>query len=117
MRQRWGEKTLIESEERVMKMGKQRFAELQTEGGKIFQTISDNMSQGYDSEVIQAQVAKWRQWLENFHNYSDEAVSGLGQVYSQHPEFVQFFEEYHKDLPMFLTKAIEYYCAHQKLRD
>lgn len=114
VRQRWGEKTLKDSEERVMKMGKEQFATLQAEGGKIFQAISDNMSKGYDSKVVQAQVAKWRQWLENFHHYSDDAVLGLGQGYSQHPEFVKFFEKYHKDLPSFLTKAIEYYCTHQK---
>jgi len=35
-------------------MGKEKFTELQTEAGKIFQAISDNMSQGYDSDFIQA---------------------------------------------------------------
>ena len=114
VRQRWGEKTLKDSEERVMKMGKEKFAALQAEGGKIFQAISDNMSRGYDSNVVQAQVANWREWLENFHHYSDDAVLGLGQAYSQHPEFAQFFKKYHKDLPGFLTKAIEYYSTHQE---
>ncbi len=110
VRQRWGEKTLKESEERVIKMGKEKFAALQAEGGKIFQAISDNMAKGYDSNVIQAQVAKWRQWLENFHHYSEEAVLGLGREYSQNPEFAKFFRKINKDLPEFLTKAIEYYA-------
>jgi DNA-binding transcriptional MerR regulator len=114
VRRRWGEKTLQESEERVMKMGKERFAALQAEGGKIFQTISANMSGGYDSPVVQAQVVKWRAWLENFHHYSEEAVLGLGRAYSQSPEFAEFFRKIHKDLSEFLTKAIEYYCSHKK---
>lgn len=114
VRQRWGEKALQESEERVTKMGKEKFAALQAEGGKIFQTISDNMSKGYDSDIIQVQVAKWRTWLENFYHYSEEAVSGLGQEYSQSPEFAEYFRKIHKDLPEFLTKAIEYYCSHKK---
>jgi MerR family transcriptional regulator, thiopeptide resistance regulator len=114
VRQRWGEKALQESEERITKMGKERFAALQAEGGMIFQTISDNMSRGYDSDIIQAQVTKWRQWLENFHHYSEEAVLGLGQEYSQGPEFAEFFRKFHNDLPEFLTKAIEYYCSHKK---
>lgn len=114
VRQRWGEKTLQESEERVIKMGKAKFTALQAEGGKIFQSISDNMPKGYDSRVVQAQVAEWRQWLENFHHYSDEAVLGLGRMYSQSPEFAEFFRKIHRDLPKFLTKAIEYYCTHQK---
>jgi MerR family transcriptional regulator, thiopeptide resistance regulator len=114
VRQRWGEKTLHESEDRVIKMGKEKFSELQAEGGKIFQSISDNMSTGHDSDLVQAQVAEWRRWLENFHHYSNEAALGVGQAYSQHPEFAKFFQKYHKDLPEFLTKAIEYYFANKK---
>jgi MerR family transcriptional regulator, thiopeptide resistance regulator len=114
VRRRWGKKTLNDSEERVIKMGREKFTALQAEGGKIFQTIRDNMGSGYDSDVVQKQVGYWRNWLENFHHYSDEAVLGLGQVYSQHPEFAKFFEKYDKNLPGFLTKAIEYYCRHKK---
>ncbi len=114
VRQRWGEKTLQESEERVIKMGKEKFAKLQAEGGKIFQTISYNMSKGFDSAEVQKQVAKLRKWLENFHHYSDEAVLGLGRAYSQSPEFAKFFSKYHKELPEFLTRAIEYYYAQKK---
>lgn len=117
VRQRWGEKTLQDSEERVLKMGKEKFTKLQEEGGKIFQTISDNISKGYASPEVQEQVSKWRQWLENFHHYSDEAILGLGQTYSQHNEFAEFFRKYQKDLPEFLTKAIEYYCANKKQTD
>jgi len=114
VRRRWGEKALEESEGRVIKMGRERFAELQAEGQKIFQAISDNISSGWDSAVVQAEVAKWRQWLENFHHYSEEAVAGLGQEYSRNPEFAGFFQKIHKDLPGFLTKAIEYYCSHKR---
>jgi hypothetical protein len=95
-------------------MGKEKFAEVQAESDKIFRTIANNMAKGYDSSEIQGEVVKWRIWLENFHHYSDEAVLGLGKMYSQNPDFVKTFEKYHKDLPDFLTKAIEYYCAHRK---
>ena len=114
VRQRWGEKTLEESEQRVLKMGKTKFHEVQTEGGVIFQAISDNMDKGFDSDFIQAQVGKWREWLENFHHYSIEAVAGLGGEYSRNPQFGAFFDKYDKDLAPFLTKAIEYYCAREK---
>ena len=111
VRERWGEETLKNSEARVTNMGKERFAELQAEGGAIFRAIAGNMPQGFDSPEVQAQVAKWRQWLEHFHSYSDEAVLGLGQTYSQDPRFAAFFEKYGGEFPAFFTKAIEYYCA------
>ena len=87
---------------------------LQAEGGAIFKAIADNMAKGHDSKEVQALVAKWRQWLENFAHYSDEAVLGLGQFYSQHPDFAKFYEKIHKDLAPFLTKAIEHYCYTKK---
>jgi MerR family transcriptional regulator, thiopeptide resistance regulator len=111
VRQRWGEDTLKNSEDRMLAMGKKKFNELQAEGMVIFTTISDNMPEGFASREVQEQVAKWRQWLENFHHYSDEAALGLGQMYSQHPEFAEFYRKINKDLPPFITKAIEYYFA------
>ena len=113
-KERWGEETIQKSEDRVMKMGKEKFAALQAEGGVIFHTIADNMDLGYDSPVVQAQVAKWQAWLENFSRYSDEALVGLGRAYSQHPDFAAFYRKINKDLPEFFTKAIEYYVAHKK---
>ena len=112
--ERWGEKTLKDSEERVMKMGKEKFKALQDEGGAIFKAICGNMSKGYDSKEVQELVVRWRNWLENFSHYSDEAVSGLGQTYSQHPEFAKFFEKYDAAFPEFFTRAIEHYCANKK---
>jgi hypothetical protein len=67
-----------------------------------------------DSEEVQELVVRWRNWLENFSHYSDEAVSGLGQTYSQHPEFAKFFEKYDAAFPEFFTRAIEHYCANKK---
>jgi DNA-binding transcriptional MerR regulator len=114
VRERWGEKTLEESEARVLKMGKEKFKALQDEGGAIFKAISDNMSKGYDSKEVQELVAEWKNWLENFSHYSDEAVLGLGQAYSCHPDFAKFFQKFGSDFPAFFTKAIEYYCASKK---
>jgi MerR family transcriptional regulator, thiopeptide resistance regulator len=114
IKERWGEKVLEESETRVMKLGIKKMEALQTEGGAIFKSIAANMARGYDSPEVQSQVKKWRAWLENFHHYSDEAVLGLGQMYSQHPDFAAFYHKINKDLPGFLTKAIEYYCRENK---
>jgi DNA-binding transcriptional MerR regulator len=115
VRERWGEKTLEDSEARVLKMGKENFKALQDEGGAIFKAISDNMPKGYDSKDVQELVEKWRNWLENFSHYSDEAILGLGQAYSQCPDFIKFFQKYGSDFPEFFTKAIEYYCAERKV--
>jgi hypothetical protein len=35
-------------------------------------------------------------------------------MYSQDPRFAEFFQQFHKDLPEFLSRAIDYYCRKQK---
>ena len=110
-RQRWGEDTVRDSESRVLKMGRQRMTELQAEGGAIFQTLAELMPKGAASLEVQEQVAKWREWLEHFSTYSDEAVLGLARMYSEDSRFAAFFEKYHPDLPAFFTRAVEHYCS------
>jgi hypothetical protein len=41
-------------------------------------------------------------------------VLELGRAYSQNPDFIKFFRKINKDLPEFLTKAIEYYYSKKK---
>jgi DNA-binding transcriptional MerR regulator len=108
VKEHWGAKTLEESEARVLEMGKETFSELQEEGSAIFQEIARDMDKGPGSPEIQALIYRWRQWLEHFHHYSDEAVMGLGQMYSNHPEFMAFFEKIRPGLASFLARAVEY---------
>jgi len=112
-RQRWGEDTVRDSEARVLRMGKQRMTELQAEGGAIFQTLAELMPKGAASLEVQEQVAKWREWLEHFSTYSDEAVLGLARMYSEDSRFAAFYEKYHPDMPAFFTAAVEFYCANR----
>jgi len=112
-RRRWGEDTVRDSESRVLKMGKERMAEIQAEGGAIFQAMADLMPKGAASPEVQEQVVKWRAWLEHFSTYSDEAVLGLARMYSDDSRFAAFYEKYHPDLPAFFTAAVEVYCANR----
>ena len=111
VRDRWGQDTLEKSEKKVLSMGKDGFAAVQAEGGAIFKSIADSMSKGPGSSEVQQQIARWREWLEHFHHYSDEAVLGLGRMYSQDPRFAGFFRQYGDGFPAFLTEAIERFYA------
>lgn len=117
VRERWGSDTLQDSEARVLKMGKEGFVAVQAQGGAIFQAMADSMAKGPQSPEVQQLVAKWRQWLENFAHYPDEAVLGLARGYSQDQRFAAFFRKIHKDLPEFFTRAVEHYYGKQKEPD
>jgi hypothetical protein len=58
VKERWGEASLKNSEAKVLKMGKSKFQELQSEGNRIFQAIADKISLGPDSPEIQNLVAQ-----------------------------------------------------------
>jgi MerR family transcriptional regulator, thiopeptide resistance regulator len=110
VRERWGENTLKDSEDRVLKMGKEKFQALQADGGKIFQAVAGLMDKKPESSTVQAEITRWREWLENFSHYSDEAVLGLGRAYSQDPHFAAFFKKFGDGMPEFFTRAVEYYA-------
>jgi MerR family transcriptional regulator, thiopeptide resistance regulator len=110
VKERWGEKTLQDSEDRVLKMGKEKFKALQAEGGKIFQAVAGLMDKKPESPAVQAEISRWREWLENFHHYSDDAILGLGRAYSQDPRFAAFLKKFGDGMPEFFTTAVEYYA-------
>lgn len=114
VRRRWGEDVLRNSEARVLSMGKSRFAELQAEGAAIFRSVADSMALGIGSPVVQQRVAEWRQWLECFSSYTDDAARGVAQMYTEDPRFAAFFSKYHPDLPAFFAKAVEHYFEGKK---
>jgi len=110
-RQRWGDDVVNESESRVMHMGKDGFAAQQAKGEDIFKAMAALMPKGPASPEVQEQVRLWREWLECFSSYSDEAVLGLGRMYSEDPRFAAFFAKYHPDLPAFLSQAVACHFA------
>ncbi len=109
VRRRWGEEKLRESEERVMHMGKDGFAAHQAKGDAIFRAMAELMPSGPASPEVQQQVARWREWLELFSEYTDEALLGLGRMYSEDERFAAFFARFHPELPAFFTRAVECY--------
>jgi hypothetical protein len=80
------------------------------ESEAIYSNIVDQMGKGYDSPEVQQIIARWHQHLRYFYEPSTERLLGLGQMYTEHPEFVAKFRAIHPDLPEFLNQAIQYYC-------
>ncbi len=114
VRERWGEDVLRDSETRVLKMGRERMAAVQAEGNAIFETLAALIPMGPGDPDVQEQIARWKDWLEHFATYSDEALLGLGRMYSEDSRFAEFYRKFHVDLPAFFTAAVEHYCANKE---
>ncbi|XUW99963.1 MAG: MerR family transcriptional regulator [Dehalogenimonas sp.] len=113
-RDKYGEKTIADSEAKVMAMGKQKWDALQAEFSEIYTKIVANMDKGPESKVVQEQIARWRELMENFHHYTDEMILGLGRMYSEDERFGAFYLKFHPDMPRFMTAAIEHYIEVRK---
>jgi MerR family transcriptional regulator, thiopeptide resistance regulator len=113
-REKYGEKTIAESEAKVMAMGKEKMAVVQSEFAEIYKKIAADMDKGPESREVQKEIARWRDLMENFHHYTNEMILGLGRMYSEDPRFTAFFEKIHKGMAGFMTKAIEHYIEQRK---
>jgi len=113
-REKYGEKTVADSEAKVIAMGKEKMAAIQADFGEIYKKIVANMVKGPGSKEVQEQISFWRDLMENFHHYTDEMILGLGRMYSEDPRFAAFYLKFHKDMPRFMTKAIEHYIEQRK---
>ncbi len=110
-RERYGEKTVADSEAKVLAMGKEKMDAVQVEFDVIYHGIVADMDKGPESQEVQVQIARWRELMENFHYYTNEMILGLGQMYSADDRFAAFYRKYHTDMPGVMTKAIEHYVA------
>ncbi|MEN8613866.1 MerR family transcriptional regulator [Dehalogenimonas sp. THU2] len=110
-REKYGEKTVADSEAKVMAMGKDKMDAVQAEFDTIYRKIAADMGKGPESPEAQSGIARWRELMENFHHYTDEMILGLGRMYSEDNRFAAFYRKYHPDMAEFMTRAIEYYVA------
>ncbi len=112
--EKYGEKTVADSEARVMAMGKEKMDAVQKEFGEIYHKIVAKMDKGPESKEVQTQIARWRELMETFHHYTDEMILGLGRMYSEDDRFAAFYLKFHPDMPKFMTAAIEHYIEQRK---
>jgi DNA-binding transcriptional MerR regulator len=108
----WGEKLVKDSRRRWDCYSKEKQASILAEGGAVYQDLVTHLGEDPASEPVQQAIARWHQNLRYFYEPTPEILRGLGQAYSQHPQFRATFAKMHPDLPQFLTAAIEYYCRH-----
>jgi DNA-binding transcriptional MerR regulator len=106
----WGEKHVKESRRRWDGYSKEKQGAILAEGGAVYRDLVAHLDDDPASAPVQQAIARWHQNLRYFYEPTPEVLHGLGQAYSQHPQFRATFTRMHPDLPDFLTAAIEHYC-------
>lgn len=110
--QSYGEQRVKESEDRIRRMGSQKWEAVKAEGGAVTVALADLMDRAPGDGDVQTLVARHHAWIENFYPAPAEVYSGLAMTYSDHPEFRAFYEKVRPGLADFMRAAMEYYCEH-----
>jgi len=110
--QSYGEQRVKESEDRIRKMGSQKWEAVKAEGGEVTAELAKLIDRAPGDGEVQTLVARHHAWIENFYPAPAEVYSGLAMTYSDHPEFRAFYEKVRPGLADFMRAAMEFYCEH-----
>ena len=102
--------TVAESRRNIGKMSKQQFRDIQKQGERVTQSISEAMDTGATSPVIQGRIKEHHAWIENYYSCSSDMYKGLGQMYVENPEFTAYYEKIKPGLAEFMCQAMGHFA-------
>lgn len=113
-REKYGEKIVEESEQRVKGMSKDHWQAINTEGDAATQAIAELAGQGCEpgNPEVQRNIARHYAWIDHFWHPTPESYAGLGRTYAEDPEFRAFYDKYRTDFADFMAAAMAYYSEH-----
>jgi DNA-binding transcriptional MerR regulator len=106
----WDPKLVQQSSARWKALSKEGKQALMADGSRITLAIAKTIPLGPGSPETQALIADWHAYINRFYDCSLEILLGLGNTYSDHPEFRAVYEKVDPAMPAFFTKAIRIYC-------
>ena len=105
-------KLVAESNRRVRGMSKDQWNSVKAEGDAISRRMAELMGRPAADPEVQTTIARQHAWIENFYPCSAEMFVGLGQLYTDNPEFRANYDKYRPGLADFMRDAMAYYAEH-----
>ncbi len=109
-RERWDAKLVDESNDRVTKWTKEKWAEMNGELDDILRQLAGLMGTSANDTRVQVLIARHYAYLNNFYDVKVDMYSGLGRFYVEDSRFRAYFEKYRPGLTDYLAEAIDIYC-------
>ncbi len=111
-RELYGEEVVEASEQRARKMTKEQMQAVQAEGEEVTRGLADLTDRAPGDPVVQALIARHYAWVCHFWTPNAEAYAGLGDLYTDNPEFRATYDKYRPGLADFMKAAMSYYAEH-----
>lgn len=97
-------------------LSKEDFLKKQKYRNDILKKISSKIEvNSYKDEEVQQCVLELFNWMNEFYDCSIDMFKGLAEIYEFNSEFSNILvENYHKQMPGFLSKSMIYFCENKK---
>lgn len=106
-REQFGAEEVERTEERLKQLSKEEWARVQREGIAVAEGLSQLTDRPPEDEEVQDLVRRHHAWIENFYPAPPEVYRGLASMYTEHPEFRAFYDQYGEGTADFLRSAME----------
>lgn len=106
---RWGEKSVLDSENKIRSMTKEEFGKIQNTGHTTLQKLASQMSLGADHPDVLQTVKSYHDYINAFADTDKERFGMLGEMYAEDERFAKHYENYAPGLSVFLRDAIRSY--------
>lgn len=108
---RYGRKSFKKANRNIKKMGSKEWENYQANLNNLIQEIADSMDDNkYNSKKVQKLVTKHFKLVGTLNPTNKESYIELANLYNEHEDFITFFDNYHKGLSEFLSKAMIYFA-------
>ncbi len=112
-REAYGVEVVEESERRAKGMSKGQWQAVRDEGDAVTRGLAALMDRPVDDPEVQALIGRHYKWVCTFWTPDAAAYTGLGQLYTDNPEFRANYDKYAVGLVDFLREAMTYYAEHE----
>lgn len=112
-RERWGDQAIDESNAKLKHMTKGEQTAFEDEFNTIYRNLAEIRHESPDSDVAQAEIKVWYDFLNRMGNYSPEAFKGLGQMYVDDERFTKNIDQFGEGLALFMRDAMATFADKQ----
>ncbi len=113
IREKYGDETINESNQRMMNMTKEQYEEFEQLGQEVLDTLEAAYATGDPAgELAQETADLHKKWLTfTWKEYSKEAHAGLAQMYVDDERFTAYYDKKQPGLAAFLRDAVHIYTG------
>lgn len=108
--ERWGEKMIIETEDRLKNLGKEGWKNLKEEAEEITRTLAGLMDHAPSRTLVQEAIARHYAHMNQFYDVNETRYRGLADMYVQDERFKDHYDKHREGLAEFVRQAIHIYC-------